>query len=69
MNMAACPECGSTLTEEDERFPECYDCGFVQYDLWTLRIQAEVREEQAHAKRVLGYIPTYREAVEKGFTK
>ena len=54
---------------DDERFPSCEDCGFVQYDANTLALMAEVRREQAHAKNVLGYVPTYQEAREKGLAK
>ena len=67
-----CPRCASAdWNPEDEEggWPSCNDCGFVLYDAWTLEIQAEVKREQAHAKRVLGYVPTYQEAREKGFTK
>ena len=67
-----CPKCGSAdwNAEEDEgAWPSCNDCGFVQYDAETLAIQAEVRREQAIAKQALGYVPSYKEAVEKGFCK
>lgn len=66
-----CPSCGSIYWVEktDEYWANCEECGFEQYDDWTVSIVAEVKREQAKAKSVLGYIPDYREAVEKGFCK
>lgn len=66
-----CPECNSLYMSngDEEHFPSCEDCGFVQYDADTLALMAEVRREQAHAKSVLGYVPTYQEAVENGLAK
>lgn len=66
-----CPKCGSAdMNPPDEgKWAECNDCNFVQYDEWTLAIQAEVRREQAQCKAILGYVPTYQEAVEKGLVK
>jgi NADH pyrophosphatase NudC (nudix superfamily) len=66
-----CPDCGSTdiIDHHDERFPTCEDCGHVFYDEWTLAIIAEVKREQAQCKQILGYTPTYSEAVEKGLVK
>jgi hypothetical protein len=34
-----------------------------------LALIAEVKREQATCKQVLGYVPEYREAVEKGLAK
>jgi len=66
-----CPKCGSAeVNPEDEgSWPSCNDCGFVQYDAETLALQDEVRREQRVAKDALGYVPSYQEAVEKGFCK
>lgn len=65
-----CPECNDEMDlSDDERFPECLNCGFVQYDADTLALQAEIRREQAAAKKVLGYVPSYGEAIEKGFCR
>lgn len=66
-----CPKCGSGdwMPATDESFASCNDCGFTAYDDYTLAIIAEVQREQATAKQVLSYVPTYREAVEKGFCK
>jgi transcription initiation factor TFIIIB Brf1 subunit/transcription initiation factor TFIIB len=69
---ATCPKCGSAdwNAETDEgAWPSCNDCGFVQYDEWTLSIQREVKQEQAECKRVLGYVPDYPEAVKLGLAK
>lgn len=65
-----CPSCGNTevIDHEDERFPEC-ECGFVIYPASTLALIAEVKREQAQAKQILGYVPTYSEAVEKGMVR
>jgi transcription initiation factor TFIIIB Brf1 subunit/transcription initiation factor TFIIB len=66
-----CPKCGSADVNpaNEGSWPECNECGFVQYDEDTLALQREVQREQATAKQVLGYVPDYREAVEKGFCK
>lgn len=66
-----CPKCNSAdMKPEDEgSWPECNDCGFVQYDEATLQLQSEVRREQRTAKEVLGYVPSYQEAVKKGLCK
>lgn len=63
----ACPKCGSVdiVSRDDASWPTCNDCGFVQYDAESLALQAEVKAEQAQAKREFGYIPTYREWVER----
>lgn len=58
--MTVCEKCGGEMTDHgDERFPDCEDCGFVQYDAFTLEIIREVRAEQAQAKAIFGHIPTY----------
>lgn len=64
-----CPECGEVMREREDRFPDCESCGFEKFDVQTLALIAEVKREQAQAKRELGYIPTYAEAREKGFAK
>lgn len=66
-----CPECGSIYWVEatDESWPHCEDCGFTQYDADTLALQAEVRREPAQCKQILGYVPSYQEAVLKGLIK
>jgi transcription initiation factor TFIIIB Brf1 subunit/transcription initiation factor TFIIB len=63
-----CPKCKSEdVNPEDEgSWPSCNDCGFVIYDEQTLSLQAEVRREQALCKQILGYVPTFEEAIEKG---
>ena len=67
----ACPKCGSAdINPPDEgSWAECNDCGHTFYDADTLALQREVQREQAYCKQVLGYVPTYREAVEKGLAK
>jgi len=69
--MDTCPKCGSSdwMPADEGAFASCNDCGFVLYDDWTLEIIAEVKREQAICKRVLGHIPTFEEAVKKGFTR
>jgi ribosomal protein L37AE/L43A len=71
MNETCCPKCGSADVnpENEGSWPECNDCGFVQYDPETLALQAQVRREQATAKQILGYVPSYEEAIEKGLIK
>lgn len=67
--MRLCPECGELMTPADSEgsFPECVDgCGYVEYDPRTLAIMAETRREVQHAKGVLGYVPSYRVALERG---
>lgn len=64
-----CPKCGSHMREREDFWPDCEDCGFVQYDDETLGIQREVQREQAECKAILGYIPSFREAIEKGLIK
>jgi len=72
--MTECPKCGSAdwNAEEDEgAWPSCNDCGFVQYDAETLRLQAEVQCEQKIAKGIFGYVPEYAEWIDfqKGITR
>ena len=71
MSGAACPKCGSLDVKpaDEGRWASCEECGFVQYDAETLALQAEVQREQAQCKQILGYVPEYREAVEKGLIK
>lgn len=50
--MSACPECGSIQIDlgGDGDFPNCRDCGFVQLDEHTLRMERETKEEYQLAK-------------------
>jgi len=66
-----CPRCGSGdwMPADEGAWPSCNDCGHVEYDAETLALMAEVRREQAFCSRVLGRVPTYREAVELGLIK
>ena len=66
-----CPKCGSAdwNPADEGSFPSCNDCGFVQYDEYTLALQAEVQREQKVCKQILGYTPSYNEAVEKGLIR
>lgn len=66
-----CPKCGSGdwMPADEGRFAACNDCGYTQYDQWTLDLQNEVKREQANCKRVLGYVPDYKEAKAKGLAK
>ena len=58
------------MVDGDEgRFPTCDECGYVQYDEETLALIAEVKREQATCREILGYTPTYEEAVSKGLIK
>jgi predicted nucleic-acid-binding Zn-ribbon protein len=71
MMSEVCPKCGSAdwMPADEGAFAACNDCGFTDYDEDTLALIAEVKREQAVCKRTLGYIPTFQEAFEKGFTK
>jgi len=66
-----CPKCGSAdlIPADEGMFGSCNDCGCVFYDEDILALQREVLREQAQCKRVLGYVPTYQEALEKGLAK
>ena len=66
-----CPKCGSADVNppNEGRWADCNECGFIEYDAETLALQNEVRREQAQAKQILGYVPSYREAVKKGLAK
>lgn len=65
-----CPDCGSSeLLVQDGHFPECANCGHAFYPESTLALIAKVRREQALCKQILGYTPTYAEAVEKGLVR
>lgn len=66
-----CPRCGSAdwMPADEGSFASCNDCGFTQYDQWTLEIRAEVQREQSQCKKILGYVPSYQEAREKGLAK
>ena len=66
-----CPRCGSAdwMPADEGAFAACNDCGFTQYDDWTLEIIREVQREQKQAKQILGYVPSYAEAVEQGLAK
>jgi Zn-finger protein len=66
-----CPKCGSAdwMPADEGRFASCNDCGFVHYDEWTQEIMREVQREQSQCKQILGYLPTYQEAVKKGLAK
>lgn len=65
-----CPECHlDSMVEREGRFPICEECGYEQYDQETLALIAEVKREQAQCKAVLGYVPTYPEAIAKGLIK
>jgi hypothetical protein len=61
-----CPNCGSAdVNPPDEGFwADCNDCGFIQYDEATLRLQAEVKREQKTAKDIFGRVPSYAEWTE-----
>lgn len=52
----------------DGEHNSCTVCGGV-HDQWTLDIMNEVKREQAECKRILGYVPDYKEAKEKGLAK
>ena len=43
-----CPRCQSAdwMPADEGAFAACNDCGFVQYDMYTLQIMAEVVREQ-----------------------
>jgi len=70
LDSEVCAECGSILpVPEDGQFPTCEDCGATRYDEDTLVLIAEVLSEQRNCKRVLGYVPGYAEACEKGLAK
>jgi hypothetical protein len=64
-----CPDCGDEMRIREDRFPDCETCGFEQYDENTLALIAEVKREQAICKQVLGRVPSYGEAREKGLAK
>lgn len=66
-----CPNCGSAdwMPEDEGQFASCNECGFLHRDEWTKEIMREVQIEQARCKQVLGYVPTYPEAVKKGLAK
>ena len=57
------------MPADEGQFASCNDCGFTQYDQWTLDLQAEVKREQELCKRILGYVPDYKEAKAKGLAK
>jgi ribosomal protein S27AE len=60
-----CPKCGSGdwMPATDESFAACNDCGFTEYDEWTLSIQAEAKREYEEAKQYCwpDPVPSYRE--------
>lgn len=60
-----CPHCNAPMIERDERFPECEECGHVEYDAFTLALMAETRREFEQAKRECypDPVPSYREYV------
>ena len=66
---ATCPKCGSAdwMPADEGAFAACNDCGFTDYDDYTRQIMAEVQREQKQAKQILGYVPTYTDAVKQGF--
>ena len=72
-NPETCPKCGSAdwmpADEGEGAFAACNDCGFTAYDEDTLALIAEVQREQKQARQILGYVPTYEDAVRKGLTK
>lgn len=49
--MPECPKCSSAdVNPADEgSWASCNDCGWIQYDAWTLSIQAEARREYREA--------------------
>lgn len=69
MITGVCPQCGGEIVQHEDRFPQCENCGFTQYDEETLALQREVQREQAECKAILGYIPSFREALKKGLIK
>ena len=66
-----CPRCGSAdwMPAEEGAFAACNDCGFTDYDEYTLQLMAEVQREQKQAKQILGYVPSYTDAVQQGLAK
>jgi hypothetical protein len=66
-----CPKCSSAdwMPADEGRFASCNDCGFTQFDDWTREIIREVEREHAQCKAILGYVPTYAEAIQKGLIK
>lgn len=62
-----CPECGALMREREDRFPDCEECGFEQYDAYTLALIAETRREFDQAKRECwpDPVPTYKEWMER----
>jgi hypothetical protein len=69
--MIICPKCSScdVTPADEEHWPSCVECGFIEYDAETLALQAEILREQAYAKQILGYVPTFEEALRLGLTK
>lgn len=63
-----CPKCGSEMRDRgDEHFPDCEECGHVEYDAYTIQLMEETRREFDQAVREYwpDRVPSYAEYMER----
>jgi hypothetical protein len=58
-----CPQCGYEMREREGHFPDCEDCGHIEYDAEALALGAEVMQEflRASAECWPNPVPAYKE--------